>query len=67
MNCIEKQFELHKACEPCVAKIIDFEQLPEHEKFNYDFYEKEKDYIVCCEKCNFYNLLSSEKNETNRN
>lgn len=60
MNCIEKLFELHKACEPCTAKVIEFEQLPEHEKFNYDYYDKEKDIIVYCEKCNFYNLLNSE-------
>jgi hypothetical protein len=33
MNCIEKLHQLHKACEPCVAKIIEFEELPEREKF----------------------------------
>jgi hypothetical protein len=59
MNCIEKLHALHRACEPCVARIIEFRQLPEHEKQNFDSYEKDKDYILHCEKCEtFIHLMS---------
>lgn len=64
MNRIEKLHLLHKACQPCTAKIIEFKELPEYEKFNFDSYEKEKDFIVYCEKCETFIHLNSEKNET---
>jgi hypothetical protein len=63
MNCIEKLFELHKYCEPCTAKIIEFEQLPEHEKFNYDYYDKVKDFIVYCEQCNEFKIIEGDNYE----
>lgn len=63
MNCIEKLYTLHRACEPCVAKIIEFKDLPEHEKFNFDSYEKERDFIVYCERCDTYKHLNSENND----
>jgi hypothetical protein len=30
----------------CMAKIIDFEQMAEYEKFNFDYYDTEKDYLI---------------------
>jgi hypothetical protein len=43
-----------------VAKIIEFGELPEHEKLNFDFYEKAKDFIVYCQKCEDYHFLASD-------
>lgn len=57
MNCIEKLHLLHRACETCTAKIIEFEQLPEHEKFNYDYYDKGKDFLIACEKCQEFKII----------
>jgi hypothetical protein len=62
MNCIEKLHKLHKACEPNVAKIIEFGELPEHENLNFDYYDKDKDFIVYCEKCETYKHLDSDNN-----
>jgi hypothetical protein len=38
MNCIEALREQMKECEPCMWKseIIEFNELPEKEKFNFD-------------------------------
>lgn len=62
MNCIEKLIELTKECEPCIwyGKIIEFEELPEKEKYNFDNYEEDMDYIVYCEKCKIYKLIQSD-------
>ena len=59
MNCIEKL--LHLACEPCVvhAKIIEFNELPEEEKYNFDYYDKDKDYLLYCKKCNYYQIVET--------
>lgn len=59
MNAIEALNEQCRVCEPCRlnAKIIEFEQLPEHEKFNFDWYEKGKHYLIFCNQCNFYKIL----------
>ncbi|OLY94411.1 hypothetical protein SAMN05444008_10110 [Cnuella takakiae] len=59
MNCIEKL--MHLECEPCVlnSKIIEFEQLPESEKYNFDYYDKVKDFLLYCEKCNVYKIVAS--------
>ncbi len=44
MSFIEALKERLKECEPCRMNslIIEFEELPEDEKFNFDWYEKEK-------------------------
>ncbi len=63
MNCIEKLYEIHKECFPCKGKIIEFEQLPEYEKYNFDSYDKKNDFIVYCEKCEFHLHLNTDKNE----
>lgn len=59
MNAIEALKEQCRVCEPCIlnAKIIEFEQLPEHEKLNFDWYEKNKHFIIYCEPCRVYKLL----------
>ena len=59
MNCIEALEQRIKECEPCRINslIIEFEELPEDEKFNFDLYEKEKHIIIYCQKCKIYNLL----------
>lgn len=60
MNCIEALWLYHtEVCEPCIwnAKIIEFEELPEHEKNNFDYYDKEKDYLLYCTKCKIYKLI----------
>ena len=42
MNCMEALAGKLIACEPCIqnAFIIEFEQLPEHEKYNFVKYDK---------------------------
>ncbi len=62
MNCIEKLHCLAEECEPCVrnAKIIEIEQLPEELKYEVDYYDKEKDYLLYCEKCDTYKLIASD-------
>jgi hypothetical protein len=57
MSCIEALKE--RECEPCRMNslIIEFEELPEEEKFNFDWYEKKKHILLYCQKCKVYNLL----------
>ena len=60
MNCIEALLLHHtEVCEPCIwnAKIIEYEELPEDEKYNFDDYDKEKDYLLHCKKCNVYKIV----------
>ncbi len=59
MSCIDALQERLKECEPCRINsfIIEFEQLKEEEKFNFNWYEKEKHIILYCQKCKIYNLL----------
>jgi hypothetical protein len=62
-NCIENLRTYHREiCEPCIwnAQIIEFEQLPEEEKYNYDYYDKDKDYLIYCKKCKVYKIIPSE-------
>jgi hypothetical protein len=59
MNCIEKLHGLYKQCEPCVAKVIEFEKLPEELKYEADYYDKDKDFLIYCEKCEFYGIIES--------
>jgi hypothetical protein len=62
MNAIEKLQELTRQCERCIwhAIIIEFEKLPENEKWNYHYYDKEKDFIVYCEKCKVYQIIQGD-------
>ena len=59
MNCIEALNEQCRVCEPCRINsfIIEFEELPEKEKNNFDWYQKEQHILICCKKCDFYQLL----------
>jgi hypothetical protein len=59
MNCIEALHEQVRECEPCIRKsqIIEFHELPEREKFNFDYYEKDKHFLLYCKKCDFYKIL----------
>ena len=60
MNCIEKLSVIHRICEPCKAKIIDFECLSGDLKYEVDFYDKDYDYLIFCESCNEYRLIQGE-------
>jgi hypothetical protein len=59
MNCFEALQEQINECEPCRLNsfILDFDELPEHEKPNFDYYEKDKHLIIYCQPCNLYKLL----------
>lgn len=59
MNCIEALNEQVIKCKPCRLNsfIIEFEELPEEEKPKFDYYEKDKHFIIYCKHCNFYKCL----------
>ena len=59
MNCIEALNEQCRVCEPCRMNsfILEFHELPEHEMYNFDWYEKEKHILLYCKQCEFYKLL----------
>jgi hypothetical protein len=59
MNCVEALQEHLQRCERCIlkSKIIEFEELPEEEKQNFDYYEKEKHFIIYCQPEKIYKLL----------
>ena len=59
MNCIEALNEQCRVCKPCRINsfIVEFEELPEKEKYNFDWYEKQKHMIMFCKECFIYNLL----------
>lgn len=59
MNCIEALANQTKVCELCLvnAIIIEFEDLPEHEKYNFDHYEPEKHFLIYCKPCDKYKIL----------
>ncbi len=63
MNSIEKLRHHHQeVCEPCIwnGKIIEFDELPEKLKYEADSYDKEKDLLLYCEKCNYYFFLNTD-------
>jgi hypothetical protein len=66
LNCIEKLRNFSCSCGSSHddLKIMDFEELPEDEKFNFDYYESDKDFIVFCEKCLVYEILADENTWT---
>ena len=59
MNCIEALNEQLRVCESCRLNsvILEFEELAENEKVNFDWYEKEKHFIIYCEPCRVYKLM----------
>lgn len=59
MNCIEALNEQLRICEPCRLNsfILEFKELPEAEKYNFDWYEKEKHIILHCQLCNSYKIF----------
>ncbi len=63
-TCFENLQAYLKECEPCRMNsfIIEFEQLPEKEKQYFDYYDKDKDLILYCTKCNIYQLIPTENN-----
>jgi hypothetical protein len=64
MNCFEKLKEyIENECEPCrwIAKILDFKQLPENVKYEADFYDKDKDLLLYCEKCKWPGIIKGDK------
>ncbi|MBN8837084.1 MAG: hypothetical protein J0I09_07490 [Sphingobacteriia bacterium] len=46
-------------CLPCYvnALIIEFEELPEEKKEEFCYYEKDKHFILYCNKCEVYKLI----------
>lgn len=62
MHAIEKLQELTRQCEPCIwyGKIIEYEELPEDEKYRFECYLEKRDFIVFCEKCKLYIWLRGE-------
>jgi hypothetical protein len=62
LDCIEKLRGFTCSCGSSHndLKIKDFEELPELEKFEFDYYDKDKDYLLHCEKCNVYHILETE-------
>lgn len=66
MNCIEN-LRLHHSdvCEPCIwnGKIIEFEELPEEQKFEFCDYDKDSDFLLHCKKCQVYFLIPSIQEE----
>jgi hypothetical protein len=61
MNCLEALGKQVEDCAPCRmnAYIVSFRDLPEHEKFNFDYYEENKHFLLYCKKCDFYKLLGA--------
>ena len=59
MNCIEALNEQCRVCEPCRMNsfILEFEELPEKEKYNFDWYEKNKHFLLYCKQCNLYKII----------
>ena len=59
MNCIETLIEQCRVCELCRLNsvILEFHELPENEKYNFDWYEKDNHYLIHCQVCKIYKLL----------
>jgi hypothetical protein len=62
LDCIEKLRDFICNCGSSHddLKIMDFEELPELEKFEFDWYDKDKDFILYCEVCKTYTQLYSD-------
>jgi hypothetical protein len=59
MNCFEALQGQLRECEPCWQNlfIVEFEDLPGEHKLKCDYYEKEKHFLVYCQKCEHYQML----------
>lgn len=42
---------------PWKSEIIEFHELPEREKYNFDYYEKNKHFLLYCKKCDSYKIM----------
>ena len=62
MNCFENLQAHLRKCEPCKvhALIIEFEELPEKEKYKFDNYNEEQDLLLNCKKYNVYKLIPTD-------
>lgn len=59
MNCFEALNEI-LINQPSAFKhlyIVDFDELPDIEQPNFDYYEKDKHLLICCTKTREYFLL----------
>lgn len=54
-----------KKCEACVynAKVIEFEDLPEDRKYDFDFYDWEQHILLYCQPCKVYKILPDPLDE----
>lgn len=54
-------------CEPCRVNsfIIEFQELPEHEKERFDFYDKNEHFLIHCKLCNTYKIIPDPVEEIN--
>ncbi len=59
MNSFDALLEYLSTCERCrqESEIIEFEDLPEAEKAIFNFYDKNKHFLLHCERCKTYNIL----------
>jgi hypothetical protein len=59
MHCIEALHEQLEKCEPCRyhAIIVDYEKLPPNQQSRLEMYNEEMDFILYCQKCDFFELL----------
>lgn len=59
MNCIVALAEQLKKCEPCRVNsfIIEFNELPEDQRENFEFYDKNDHFLIHCKLCDTYKIL----------
>lgn len=59
MNCIEALAHQLRKCEPCKLNsfIIEFDELPEDQRVNFDFYDKSEHFLLHCKLCDTYKIL----------
>ena len=64
MNCMEALSQRIKECPPCLFKsfIIEFNELPEDKRKDFESYNKKTDFILYCQKCKIYSLLPTKNN-----
>lgn len=66
MNCIEALNNHVKSnCEACIvnALIIEFKDLPEERKPEFDYYDKNEHFLLYCHKCQVYKILPDPVDE----
>lgn len=52
-------------CEACIvnALIVEFEDLPEDKRPDFDFYDREEHLLLYCQKCRVYKILPNPVDE----